>query len=295
MTQRRFPNFLIVGAARSGTSSLYFYLNEHPDIFFCRDKEPQFFGFHGTGRAHKSKYATVDAYLELFADAGDAKIVGEATPSYLALEESPMAIARYVPDAKLLASLRNPVDRAFSFYEMTRSKGIESAASFEEWISNNDFWLRGGEYAPHIERYRRYFSTDQFMIVLFDDLAKDATSLVRSIHEFLDVEPQIPASGLHKLNAGGAPNGVLGSLVYRATTNRRLNRALTPFVSPRMRQMVQRIRGKAVRRGTMKPETRDWLTRYFREDILRTEELIGRDLGHWLEVPAPSLRSGSAP
>ncbi len=282
MNPGRLPNFLIVGAARSGTSSLHFYLSEHPDIYMCRDKEPQFFGFHGTPRQVKSKYGSLEEYMSLFAEAGDARIVGEATPTYLALPEAPAAIAGLCPEAKLVASLRNPVDRAFSYYEMSKSKGVEHAASFEDWIRGNDFWLEDAFYAPQIRRYREHFPNEALKIVLFDDLVADPRGVVLDIHRFLGVRPEIPASGLPKLNGGGAPRGLLGGLVYRATTNRRLNRALTPVVSPGLRRFVHRVRGKAVRPSRMRAETRRELTDFFRDDIRATQELLDRDLGCWL-------------
>lgn len=294
MSAMRLPNFFIIGAARAGTSSLYFYLKEHPEVFMCPDKEPQYFGFSGTQRADKAKYPDLASYAALFSAAGDACIVGEATPTYLAIPEAAAAIRNTCPDARLLASLRNPIDRAFSYYEMARAKGNERARSFEDWIGNNEFWLRGGCYHEHLVRYRKLFDADRLKIILFDDLANDAAATLRSVHEFLGVAPQLAPASLAKYNSGGAPRGLFGGVVYRATTNRALNRAVAPLISPRVRRLVHSLRGRAVQPSRMLPATRSWLTDFFAADIQRTQELIGRDLSHWLlkDERADSLTAG---
>ena len=281
-TTERLPNFFIIGAARSATSSLYFYLREHPEIFMCPDKEAQFFGFFDTHRAHKSKYASLDEYSRLFEDAGDAKIIGEATPTYLALPESAASIHKYCPDARLLASLRNPVDRAFSYYEMSRSKGHEKAGSFEDWMKGNRFWMEGGGYADHLQRYIDLFGKDTLKVVLFEDIQERLEDTIAEIHEFLGVTRRRPETRPMAYNQGGSPRGLAGAMVYRLTTMRSVNRLLRPLIPSSVVGAVHRMRNKAVSPGQMKPETRKRLVGHFHDDILRTQDLINRDLGHWL-------------
>ncbi|PCJ88882.1 MAG: hypothetical protein COA54_01235 [Thiotrichaceae bacterium] len=277
------PNFFIIGAARSATSSLYFYLREHPEIYMSPDKEAQFFGFYETKRAHKSKYQSMEEYGRLFDDITDEKIVGEATPTYLALEDSAYSIKKYCPDAKLLASLRNPIDRAFSYYEMSISKGHDKKQTFEQWMDGNEFWLSQGRYFSQLTRYIDLFGKDKLMLVLFEDVKNNTADVIANIHKFLEIEVIKPEKTPAAYNRGGKPKGVVGAFIYKATTNRTLNRLLRPFIPRWGVNMVHALRNKAVKPSEMNAETRQKLIEYFRDDILKTQELIGRDLGHWLK------------
>jgi hypothetical protein len=284
MSANRLPNFLIIGAARSATSSLYFYLKEHPEIFMCPDKEAQFFGFFGTQRAHKSKYPTLESYMALYDGVRDETIIGEATPTYLALPESAQAIHHYCPGAKLLASLRNPVDRAFSYYEMSRSKGHEKAHTFEEWVDGNTFWMRSGGYADHLDRFLALFKNKQLKVILFEDIQDRLEDTLVDIHRFLGVTEIRPQVRPMAYNMGGRPKGIGGALLYRMTTMSNINRVLKPFVPANIVAAVHRARNQAVAPGNMKQETRQRLIEHYREDILRTQDAIKRDLSHWLVI-----------
>jgi hypothetical protein len=284
MSTGRLPNFFIIGAARSATSSLYFYLKEHPEIFMCPDKEAQFFGFFGTRRAHKSRYPTLESYMALFDGVRDEKIIGEATPTYLALPESAQAIHEYCPDARLLASLRNPVDRAFSYYEMSKSKGHETARSFEQWMDGNTFWMEGGGYADHLQRYIDLFGRERLKVVLFEDIQEQLQDTLADIHRFLGVTEIRPEIRPMAYNKGGRPRGFGGALIYRMTTNSGLNRMLRPFLPAGVVAAVHRLRNRAVAPGAMQQDTRLALIAHYRDDILRTQDIVGRDLGHWLDA-----------
>jgi hypothetical protein len=248
----------------------------------CPDKEAQFFGFFDTQRAHKSKYPTLESYLALFAGVRDEKIIGEATPTYLALPESAHAIHRYCPDALLLASLRNPADRAFSYYEMSKSKGREKSRTFEQWMEGNTFWMEGGGYAEHLQRYIDLFGRDRLKVVLFEDIQEHLQDTIAEIHRFLGVTVIRPEVKPMAYNQGGRPRGVGGALLYRLTTLRNINRMLRPVIPAGIVAAVHRVRNRAVAPGIMQPETRQRLIRHFHADILRTQDIIGRDLGHWL-------------
>jgi hypothetical protein len=212
----------------------------------------------------------------------DEKIIGEATPTYFALPESADAIHHYCPDAKLLASLRNPVDRAFSYYEMSRSKGREKARTFEAWMDGNTFWMESGGYADHLERYLRLFDREKLMVVLFEDIQNRLEDTIVDIHRFLGVTEVRPEVKPMAYNKGGRPKGLGGALLYRMTTRRSLNRLLKPIVPAGLVAAVHRVRNRAVVPGEMRTATRERLIEHFHDDILRTQDLIGRDLRHWL-------------
>ncbi len=279
----KLPNFFIIGAARSATSSLYFYLKDHPDIFMSPDKEAQFFGFFGTDRAHKSKYQSMDDYGKLFEGASNEKIIGEATPTYLALKESAFAIKKYCPDAKLMASLRNPVDRAFSYYEMSMSKGHDEKQSFEQWMDGNEFWLNQGGYYEHLKRYLGLFDRSNLKLVLFEDIKNSAAEVIADTHKFLEIDVRKPAQEPAAYNRGGKPKNLMGAVVYKATTNRTINKIVRPLIPRWGVDAIHALRHKGVAPGVMDENTRRKLIEFFREDILKTQDIIERDLSHWLD------------
>ena len=276
------PNFFILGAARAATSSLFLYLRQHPQVFMSSVKEPAFFGFHGTHRAHKTKIKSWEAYQRLFDGARDEIVVGEATPSYLCIADSATAIHAHCPRAKLLVSLRDPVERAFSYYEMGVTKGRISAPSFETWIEGNTFWTDGGRYAPHLERYIKLFGRQQLLVLLFDDVQKDTARALHAVYDHLEIDPTAGTQQLERYGTGGRPRSKLGALVYRATSMKRVNAALRPHVPDTLTRGVHWVRRWVASPGQMKPETEQSLRAYFRDDILRTQNIIERDLSAWL-------------
>src|SRR5215203_3559900 len=160
------PNFLIIGAMKSGTTALYYYLEQHPEIYMSPVKEPNFFSSQGQQNAVDA-VTNIGAYQHLFKGASDEKAIGEASHSYLYEPGAATAIRRYIPEAKLIAILRNPIERAYShFLHMVRS-GTEPLDDFTQALQEKeavgvhkertfqDYIGRGLYY----EQLRRYFGT----------------------------------------------------------------------------------------------------------------------------------------
>ncbi|HEX6473777.1 MAG TPA: sulfotransferase, partial [Candidatus Limnocylindria bacterium] len=133
----RLPNFLVIGAAKSGTTALWSLLRQHPQVFMPALKEPHHFAFdadqpapqfRGPGaNLHRDAVTGTDAYRALFADAGEALAVGEASATYLYVAASVERIRAAIPDARLVAILRQPADRAYSSYLHLKRQGREPA------------------------------------------------------------------------------------------------------------------------------------------------------------------------
>src|SRR5215469_13417957 len=141
------PSFFIVGAANSGTTSLYGYLKQHPDVFMPALKEPHYFA--QVTPSHKQRHLRTiirnqAAYLRLFHRADGCKAIGEASPSYLWDANAPYRIARAIPDAKIIILLRDPVERAYSHYLMDVREGLQdlafAAALKKDWAQQNKGW-----------------------------------------------------------------------------------------------------------------------------------------------------------
>src|SRR5215210_1748036 len=151
------PNFLVIGAGKSGTTSLYHYLRQHPDVYMSPVKEPLFFAAEGgrirfpgpDGRmisraANPGAVTRMKDYRALFAGVSGKKAVGEASPQYLYTPEAPLRIKHYVPEAKLIAVLRNPVERAYSAFLHRTRLGREPLADFSEALRQEDSRMREG-------------------------------------------------------------------------------------------------------------------------------------------------------
>ncbi len=196
----RLPTFIGVGAMRAGTSAVSDLLKRHPDIYMLPSKESHFFDFnHERG---------VRWYQRQFADAGDAQQVGEWTPGYMYIEGCAERIASMVPDARLIAILRDPVDRAYSHYWFARLKHRENI-TFEEAISREDqrraagyypwrMYLDRGHYDVQLDRLQAHFPSERILVLLYDDLQRDPGSVLGWIESFLGLPPMdrgdIPAA-----------------------------------------------------------------------------------------------------
>lgn len=118
----RLPNFIVGGALKAGTTSLNYYLKQHPDVYMCPLKEPRYFAYeidnpdHVQGRGLYFPIKTWEQYTTLFAEAGEQSVIGEVSPHYMISPIAPQGIHDRLPNVKLLFSLRQPVKRAYSVY-----------------------------------------------------------------------------------------------------------------------------------------------------------------------------------
>jgi hypothetical protein len=300
MRVRRKPNFFIVGAAKAGTSSLYNYIAQHPDVFMPELKEPHFFS---EWRSPALEIDSMDEYLRLFEEAPENARVGEASTSYLASAAAAQRIRRFNPNARIIIVLRNPIDRAYSQYWNHVRDNMESL-SFEEALQaeperiregkwHGFYYVEGGRYAKQVARYMDAFGRDSVRVYLFEDLSQDALGVCRDVLSFLRVDPSYPINPNRTYNRGGPQKSVLLSkLTYGGIAlTREVQKALGTGESVRRSPLFARLRGvkewlqerNTKRAPEMKAETKRMLRRAYREDILRLERLIERNLCHWLE------------
>ena len=304
------PNFIIPGAGKSGTSSIAYYLSQHPDVFVSTPKEPTFFSyaecppiFNSPDAFHEQIIASKDAYLKLFSEASGHSAVGEASTYYLALAEQTIEnIRRLVPeyvDIRIPIILRNPVDRAFSNYCMFLMYGwddetFERAISSEVvskrmsagWSPSYDY-LSEGMYYAKVKAYCDTFR--QVRVYLYDDLEKDPAGLMRNLFEFLGVDPTFEPDVAQRLNSSGLLRSqVLHTLLHTENRLRTIVRHVLRLALPaRRRAMLKQIIDRSnKRRLELSPTARAYLTDIYRDDITKLMSLIGRDLTHWLEMPA---------
>jgi hypothetical protein len=276
----RLPDFLVLGAAKAGTTSLAAWLADHPDVFVSRNKELHFF-------SRDANYdAGLPSYAEHFAEARPDQRAGEATPSYIFNAQAPARIADAVPAATLIVLLRDPVDRAYSQYWYNKTRGVESR-SFEEAIDAeladpqlehtpaNLAYLTAGRYLPQLERYAALFPRDQLHVLLFEDLKHEPKGLFSEVCGLLGVDRSfVPAS--------------VGSVFNPSHTIRSegLRRQMMRFRAwDRLpRRIVRRIdtwNRAPMEYPPLDPRVRGRLDDTLAEDTEKLAAWLGRDLDEW--------------
>lgn len=274
------PNFLVIGAPKAGTTSLFEYFRVHPQIFMPRIKETRFFCCEGGEERLKFPVQTRAEYEALFEGVTTEIAIGEATPHYLLHKGAARRIRDAIPKARLIASLRDPVDRAYSVYQMNqRNEGANLGRSFVKAMQA-DHNLREA-YHPHLRRFFDLFPRERIKIILLEDLEAEPQRTVRGLFGFLGVDPEFTPDLTRIANPGGAPrnrllHAVLANKKLVALARKRLpDRMITPFKALRNRNLEKSPLPAAERRAA---------TAFFRDDILRTGDLIGRDLSGWLST-----------
>lgn len=286
------PTFIVIGAAKAGTTALYWYLAEHPGVFMSPVKETNFFAYnldaggrllYGDPDVHRFPVKTLEEYRALFRETGTVAAVGEASPLYL---ESPQAAARIralVPEARIVCSLRQPVDRAYSDYLMyLRRRGRDfdpdrELTSSAAWAQPDSRWMQVSRYHGQLQRYFDAFPRDRIHVLLFDDIRRSATDATQAVYRFLGVDPAF----VPDFDTPHAPGGVpaspwLEGLFARAAS-------LRAWVPAPAANWVRRMRARTLRKApALPPGLRTELTAHFHGDIRCTAELIGRDLDRWL-------------
>lgn len=300
----KLPNFLIAGAAKSGTTSLYLYLNQHPEVYMSPVKEPKFitaqfikFPLRGIGdsRTEKGIIKTFDEYKTLFSKVKDEKAIGEASIDSLYFYEGAIPIIKkYLGDIKIIIILRNPIDRAFSQYVMftdrlRESLSFEDALKAEEERVRNNWafgwhYTRVGFYYNQVRSYLQNFT--HVKVYLYDDLRQDTAGVVKDLYEFLGVDSSFVPDTHVKYNISGVPrNKIYHNLLTRPgrlkSTIKKICTLL--LLQESLYKLVNKLRSGNLEKIEMKPETRNYLKDVYREDILKLQALIRRDLSHWLK------------
>ena len=306
------PNFFIIGAQKAGTTSLYHYLAQHPQVYMSPVKEPYFFDHeidsagkvvrrevNGPGARKSPRYADLEEYRALFAAATDGMVVGEASTPYMYAPGTAERIRRYVPQAKIIAVLRDPADRAYSAFLHAVRIGREPLTDFAQALQEEEGRVRGnwdhtfhyrsrGFYSAQLERYYGVFEQDRIGVWLYEDLRDDPTGVAQSIFRFLGVDGAFVPNTSLKHNPAGVPRNGAARAILKAmdTTASAFLRTFTSKsrVYPLLSKTRKRIQGQIVAKPEpIDPVTRGKLIEGYRKDILRLQDLVGRDLSMWLE------------
>ncbi|MGY1773981.1 sulfotransferase family protein [Blastococcus sp. SYSU D00813] len=293
------PDFLVIGAARSGTTALTSFLGEHPDVFVSTPKEPHFLAFpEGAPRftglgdddlVNRSVVRDEQTWRDLFRGRTERRR-GEGSVTTLAYPGASVpAIERYcAPGCRLVVMLRDPVDRAFSSWQYLRSRGYD-AGSFEECLAAEEERTRAGwshmwqlsrlsRYAEQLAPFTARFG-DRLLVVVQEEFAADPAGQLRRVLEFLDVDPDVDIDPSRRVNASGLPRSrAVTSALNALRRSPALRRLVTAAVPQRQRE---RVRSANLDRTAIDPATRARLAAELAGDVRDLEDLLGRRLPVW--------------
>ena len=290
------PNFFIIGTFKGGTTSLHQYLSQHPDVFMPRLKETRYFAFIESASCSDGKYLdeiqypirTLEQYLSLFEAAQGQKAIGEASPVYLDSPGVAKRLASFDPEAKIIVSLRDPVARAVSGYQMWVRSGKERRPP-NLALRPGERWVEGSIYAPKLERYYEHFPHENIKVILFEDLVKDATETVRELFDFLNVARNFGVDTRSTFNSGGMPRSrIAQKTLYRLRTLARRHPELAKLAPKWLHRTYHSARTSNLQPIEIPEEIETRLARYFVDDARRVARITGVNTAVWQLVERSS-------
>ncbi len=297
-TSNTTPQFIIAGASRSGTTSLYRYLSEHPNINVSEPKEVQFFN-------HDARYVQgLQYYDSYFSEHKSRTVIGESTPAYFykgirydhsgkyifdESEDSIIRIARDIPDVQIILTLRNPVNRIQSMYWKNFGQGRDVGATLEEALErelsgerkpeqSNYCFIYKNRYDIHLRHILEHIDKERVHIVLFEEWSKNSDPTLATLFKFLGVSNDFVGNSW----------GDMWNTGHRYRRYSIIPSPLDQIFSWSRRRLTRRIKSSKPRKPAYPPaskETFDLLNDIFRSSIEATEDVISRRLDSWKVVP----------
>lgn len=281
----RLPDFIIGGAPKAGTTSVFEYLDQHPGVFTSNPKEPHFFASIDRNEPVRGMSFSRREYEALFDGAGLEQIAGEASTGYLrhARRVAPK-LAKCIPDIRLIFILRDPVDRAYSdFWHRLHTGDIPARKSFADCAEEPGHWIfHGSYYLDGLETFYDHFSHEQILIVLTRDLADEPDRTLEKTCSHIGVDPGFSFDTARRHNVTRYPR----SPAFLRTFGHLLP-GFSQWTSKS--SLLRPVRSRALfsrhsRKPEMPTEVRARLVDRFESEILKVSRLIDRDLSDWLSV-----------
>lgn len=296
------PNLLVAGAMRSGTTTAYRVLNEHPEVFMSTWKEPHFLALEGerpsfTGPGddvlNRNAVVSMSTYRELFRDGVGYRWRGEASATYLYLPAAIEGIRRHLDDPRLVVLLRDPVDRAYSAYQYMRGQEREPCDTFAAALADEErriaegwapmwHYRRASHYRPQLERLFDALSSDNVHPALFDDLQDRPREVFGSIFSWLGVDDSVDIRVDTQNRSGPVRSRALRNLLKSTRTRQRVGRRLPAAVKKQLRSVREANVQPAD--SNLAPALRRELIEQFHDDIEYVEQLTERQLVAWRSV-----------
>lgn len=294
----RKPDFFIVGAPKCGTTAMYEYLRQHPEIFMPKVKETYFFGRDLHFRFGRF---TEKEYFRLFNEVQNEKRVGEVSTWYLYSKSAAFEIKEFAPSAQIIIMLRNPVDVIYAWHSQLLYVGDEDIKDFKAALDAEEdrkkgkripkqcqvieglFYKEIVKFSEQVKRYFDVFGRNNIHVIIFDDFKNNTPEVYRNTLRFLGVDENFRPSSFRVVN----PNKKVRSVLLRDSLNNPLVRLMGKICLPSrrlrsyVRKKLKQFNTLYVPRPPMDPELRRRLQAEFAPEVKRLSDLLGRDLTHW--------------
>lgn len=294
------PTFLIAGVQKAGSTSVWQYLGQHPQVFLPSIKEIEFLSENRPPELIQRRAEwferwphlyDFDAYQRLFDGVTDEVAIADGSMNALFhYDQSISRIQKYVPDIKIFVILRHPVERAFSDYLMHLRDAIgDNPPKPLVQQSESSFQLRKGLYYEPVKHYQEAFGPEQFKVFLYDDLCRDSTAFMQKVYTFIGVDTSFTPDTSRRNQVASVPkNQAVNQLLrkknpVRDTVAKVLKTVLPTETRQAIRQKLIDLNSQPKNAVTLSPEERQKLVEYYREDVLKLQDYIGRDLSAWLK------------
>ncbi len=277
-------DFIIIGAQKGGTTSLFEILASHEDVKMSKIKELNFFT--------EIKDLTTDKlgrYHKNF-EWQNGKICGEASTRYTQypLYNDPAAqIYKYNPEMKLIYIIRDPVERIVSQYSFYQIQGLAKLPFLEEIYANEEY-LATGRYFYQMGHFRKYFKTEQILVLFFEDLIKNISNIRKRLATFLDID-------LNKFGSERIHKNISEGIFYKTPLIRKIQRSplyrpLNFLIRNKVRDQLKSLFYKKAKKEIISDELNEKLIEYYREDIEKMAAFTSRDLSSWYINKREKLR-----
>lgn len=285
-------DFAIIGVQKAATTSLAYYLSQHPKICTHKSEELPYFTLD---EQYQIKYKTI--YQKNFSHCKNKKILAKSV-TIIQNEKAIERLYQHNKNMKIVVVLRNPIDRAYSAYWYAKRMGWEEDISFEEALNREDKreeksfivkritqYMKNGEYANQLEILYKYFPREQVFILLQEDLQKDSLSVCSKIFNFFSLN-NYSKIDLSRINESAMPKVMIISKVLHMEHpfKRYIKNKLPIFIQifiDRLREKVIKVNEKKFQSEKMTKATRERLVLYFKDKNKNLENIINRDLSHW--------------
>jgi hypothetical protein len=302
MNTNQLPNFFVVGAPKSGTTSLYIYLKQHPQVFLPQKKELNYF----CADLHfKNPMLTKSQFESYYSKLKHQKAIGEVSVWNLLSAASPENIFQFNPYAKIIIVLRNPVDMMYALHSNHIYSGNENILDFEKALAAEEarktgkmipenircaieglFYKSVASYSRQVKKYFDVFGNEKVKVILFDDFVNQTATVFKEVLEFLEVDinfaPEFKAFNISKTTRS--------NVLKKITTNppqfvKHVGRILFPHQSAQrdwLMRKLWKLNSKKIIRKEMDAELRRKIISDLTPEIIQLQQMLNRDLSHWL-------------
>jgi hypothetical protein len=290
------PTFIVPGAAKSGTTALWAYLSEHPDVCMAAKKEPAFFSDvrsrYQTGNPSdhtvSGEYSKGMSWYEgLYQGCSDSTARGEASTLYFHARDAPAKIKRHVPRVKLVFILRHPVERLYSHYWQGKRSAHGLPESFRKFACSDnphyDEYSDVSHYKKNIKRFKNYFDQESIKILTHADLIERPVEVMQSVYRFIEVdggyEPERVGERFNKMEIPKFP--LLVKMRRKITSKRWLMELVPKKIRQKAKSFIKNSNYRDFDYPPMESNLRADLIERFREDVEFVERETGKDLELW--------------